>query len=112
MGRFRDALSQPGLGAIAEVKRRSPSAGDLRPDAIPPSSLPPSKAPALQRCPSRRRAFRGKLGRSARRTGESVAPAPRQRVLFDWSAPPDGEDNGADAVLLLLRDLDEGKHAS
>src|ERR687892_364776 len=33
MGRFRDALAAPGLGAIAEVKRRSPSAGDLRPDA-------------------------------------------------------------------------------
>ena len=35
MGRFRDALSAPGLSAIAEVKRRSPSAGDLRPDADP-----------------------------------------------------------------------------
>src|SRR4026209_2196644 len=35
MGRFRDALSRPGLTAIAEVKRRSPSAGDLRPDADP-----------------------------------------------------------------------------
>ena len=35
MGRFRDALAAPGLGAIAEVKRRSPSAGDLRPDADP-----------------------------------------------------------------------------
>ena len=35
MGRFRDALALQGLGAIAEVKRRSPSAGDLRPDADP-----------------------------------------------------------------------------
>src|SRR5437879_4468496 len=35
MSRFRDALATPGLAAIAEVKRRSPSAGDLRPDADP-----------------------------------------------------------------------------
>ena len=33
--RFRDALAGPGLAAIAEIKRRSPSAGDLRPDAEP-----------------------------------------------------------------------------
>src|SRR2546429_10005628 len=35
MGRFRDALAGPALAAIAEVKRRSPSAGDLRPGADP-----------------------------------------------------------------------------
>ena len=35
MGRFLDALAGPDLVAIAEVKRRSPSAGDLRPDADP-----------------------------------------------------------------------------
>jgi phosphoribosylanthranilate isomerase len=33
VGRFRDALAGPGLAGIAEIKRRSPSAGDLRPGA-------------------------------------------------------------------------------
>ncbi len=33
--RLRDALAGDGLAAIAEIKRRSPSAGDLRPDADP-----------------------------------------------------------------------------
>ena len=31
-GRLRDALAQPGVGVIAEIKRRSPSAGELRVD--------------------------------------------------------------------------------
>ena len=33
MGRFRDALAQDGLGAIAEIKRRSPSAGRIAAEA-------------------------------------------------------------------------------
>ena len=41
MGRFEDALRTPGLGAIAEIKRRSPSAGDLRPGADPARSARP-----------------------------------------------------------------------
>jgi indole-3-glycerol phosphate synthase len=33
--RFREALAAPGFGALAEFKRRSPSAGDLRPGGDP-----------------------------------------------------------------------------
>src|SRR5581483_4409330 len=32
---FRAALAAPGMGIIAEVKRRSPSKGDLAPDLVP-----------------------------------------------------------------------------
>ena len=45
MGRFETALRAPGLGVIAEIKRRSPSAGDLRPDADP-ARIAPSYAAA------------------------------------------------------------------
>jgi len=32
---FRAALAAPGMGVIAEIKRRSPSKGDLAPDLVP-----------------------------------------------------------------------------
>src|SRR5207302_7452618 len=32
---FRDALARPGLSVIAEIKRRSPSKGDLAPGLVP-----------------------------------------------------------------------------
>ena len=106
--RLRDALAAPGFGAVAEFKRRSPSAGDLKPD--------------------------GDVGEVAR--GYAAGGARAMSVLVDdrfggsWDdlraaraatdlpllakgffSTPDhlrkARDAGADAALLILRDLDD-----
>ncbi len=108
MGRFRDALAGPGLAFVAEIKRRSPSAGDLRPDADPAAL-----AAAFER--------EGAAGVSVLvderfggtvddlRAARAAAALPllakgffREDAQFDELA-----NAGADTALLILRDLDD-----
>jgi indole-3-glycerol phosphate synthase len=108
MGRFADALAAPGLGAIAEVKRRSPSAGDLRPDADPAklaAGFERAGAAAVSVLVDERFAGTWDDLRAAR----TAASLPLLAKGF-FSARADlveARANGADAVLLLLRDLDD-----
>ena len=110
MGRFRDVLAAPGLGAIAEVKRRSPSAGDLRPDADPATlaaAFERAGASAVSVLVDERFAGTWDDLRAAR----AAASLPLLAKGF-FSARADlleARANGADAVLLLLRDLDDGR---
>jgi indole-3-glycerol phosphate synthase len=108
MGRFEDALRRPGLAAIAEIKRRSPSAGDLRPDADPARIAPAYQAAgaaAISVLVDER--FGGTWDdlRAARAT--TGAPL----LAKGFFSTPDhlrtAKEAGADAVLLLLRDLDD-----
>jgi len=108
MGRFADALSQPGLAAIAEVKRRSPSAGDLRPDAEPgaiAAAYERAGAAAASILVDER--FGGTWDdlRAARAAGSLPLLA---KGFFTTEADlRTAREAGADAVLLLLRDLED-----
>jgi len=110
MGRFRDALAQPGLGAIAEVKRRSPSAGDLRPDANPAelaSAFEQAGASAVSVLVDERFAGTWDDLRAAR-AGASL-PLLAKGFFSAKDHLETAKAGGADAVLLLLRDLDDEK---
>jgi indole-3-glycerol phosphate synthase/phosphoribosylanthranilate isomerase len=108
MGRFRDALAAPGLSAIAEVKRRSPSAGDLRPDANPARiarGFEAGGAAAVSILVDER--FGGSLEdlRAARAT--TALPLLAKGFFGTRAHVEDVRAAGADAALLLLRDLDD-----
>jgi indole-3-glycerol phosphate synthase / phosphoribosylanthranilate isomerase len=112
MGRFRDALAAPALGAIAEVKRRSPSAGDLRPDADPAAlvrAYQASGATAVSVLVDER--FGGTWDdlRAARAAG--ALPLLAKGFFSERGDLETARAAGADAVLLLLRDLDDAASA-
>lgn len=108
MGRFADALRAPGLTAIAEVKRRSPSAGDLRPDADPAAlaaAYERAGAAAVSILVDERFGGSWEDLRGAR---ASAALPLLAKGFFSTEADlRSAREAGADAALLLLRDLDD-----
>ena len=106
MGRFADALRAPGLGAIAEIKRRSPSTGDLRLDADPARIAPAyaaAGAAAISVLVDERFAGSWDDLRAARATTE--APLLAKGFFSTADDLRTAKESGADAALLLLRDL-------
>jgi indole-3-glycerol phosphate synthase/phosphoribosylanthranilate isomerase len=106
--RFRDALTGPGLSAIAEIKRRSPSAGDLRPDADPIAlarGFEQAGAAALSVLVDER--FGGSPDDLVAARSATELPILAKGFFRDESEFAPLRAAGADAVLLLLRDLDD-----
>ena len=106
MGRFRDALEQGGLRAIAEVKRRSPSAGDLRPDADPAAlakAFGANGAAAVSILVDER--FGGTFEDLAAARAATSVPLLAKGFFDDQGDLLQARIAGADAALLLLRDL-------
>jgi indole-3-glycerol phosphate synthase len=112
MGRFRDALAAPGLAAIAEVKRRSPSAGDLRPDADPAAlaaQFERAGAAAVSILVDER--FGGSVDDVRAARSATRVPLLAKGFFSTRAQLDEAHAAGADGVLLLLRDLDDGTAA-
>jgi indole-3-glycerol phosphate synthase len=110
--RFADALSAPGFGAIAEFKRRSPSAGDISPgaqveDVVPAYETGGARAVSVLVDA----AFAGSLDdlRAARAT--VGLPLLAKGFFSTEEHLSDVRDAGSDAALLILRDLDDATAA-
>jgi indole-3-glycerol phosphate synthase / phosphoribosylanthranilate isomerase len=106
--RFADSLARPGLRAIAEVKRRSPSAGDLRPDADPAklaAQFASAGAAAVSVLVDER--FAGTLDDLRAARAATDAPLLGKGFFSTEEHLRELREAGADAVLLILRDLDD-----
>jgi indole-3-glycerol phosphate synthase/phosphoribosylanthranilate isomerase len=108
MGRFRDALAGPGLATVAEVKRRSPSAGDLRPDADPAAlaaGFERAGAAAVSVLVDER--FAGTVDDLRAARAAASLPLLAKGFFREETQLDELRDAGADAALLILRDLDD-----
>src|SRR4051794_32222845 len=108
MARFRDALAGPGLATIAEVKRRSPSAGDLRPDAEPAAlaaEFERSGAAAVSVLVDER--FAGTVDDLRAARASASLPLLAKGFFREEAQLDELRAAGADAALLILRDLDD-----
>jgi len=113
VGRFRDALAGPGLAAIAEVKRRSPSAGHLRANADPAelaAGFAAAGAAAVSILVDDR--FGGSVADLRTARAATSAPLLAKGFFREEAQLDELKHAGADAVLLLLRDLDDRSAAA
>ena len=111
--RFRDALAAPGLGAIAEVKRRSPSAGDLRPDADPArlaAQFANAGAAAISILVDER--FGGSIDDLRAARAATTAPLLAKGFFTEELQLLKLKVAGADAALVILRDVDDQRAAA
>lgn len=107
MGRFRDALARPGLATIAEVKRRSPSAGDLRPGAEPSvlaAEFERAGAAAVSVLVDER--FAGTVDDLRAARTAAALPLLAKGFFREEAQLDELREAGADCALLILRDLD------
>lgn len=106
---FADALRTPGVSVVAEVKRRSPSKGELAPN-LDPVAMGMAYAEGGAACLSvltDERFFGGSLDDLVRAREASRLPVLRKDFTLSANDVCDARLAGADAVLLIVSVLDD-----
>ena len=104
---FREALAKPGVNLIAEVKRSSPSAGAIRPDADPVrfASLYAAHGAAAISVLTEPVYFSGSLADLRSVCAAVSCPALRKDFIVDTHQVLEAAAAGAEAVLLIVASL-------
>jgi len=106
--RFAEALAQPGFGAVAEFKRRSPSAGDISPAAQVEDVVRAYEAAGARAVSVLvDAAFAGSLGDLRAARAATRLPLLAKGFFSTELHLREVHEAGADAALLILRDLDD-----
>jgi indole-3-glycerol phosphate synthase len=106
---LREALSQPGINVIAEVKRASPSLGSIKADAKPEAfarAYERGGAAAVSVLTEEDR-FKGSLDDLRAVRSAVRLPILRKDFIFDDYQLYEAAEAGADALLLIVAALDQ-----
>ena len=111
---FAAALARPGVRVIAEIKRASPSLGDIRPDLHPGdlAAAYPAGGAAVLSVLTEPAFFKGSAKDLKRARDVVELPVLRKDFILDPYQVYETAAMGADAMLLIVRILDDETLAS